>query len=273
VRTRRRSRRRPYSPWLISRGVRNIAGILCSRPVGPLFRSRRGRSCGAGAAELAPRSTAFSHLGASAYAYFIEPLPGGPSPACPPSRDPSPHGQRIPRRRARPTPRPLHATRHLTSQLRRSLHAVKSPHGTASENLGASRKPPPAFSAPGPPRAPINLSPPRTSLLWILRVRPLRRRASLTRASTRELQLVFELREVFGQRESRIALPTRNLPISLAVVPYYTGGRMRRNPSRSQNLKCMSCRENLGLGVPVESLVLLSALHFRMDPSMRFFEL
>ena len=37
VRTRRRSRRRPYSPWLISHKVRNIAGDLCSRPVGRLF--------------------------------------------------------------------------------------------------------------------------------------------------------------------------------------------------------------------------------------------
>jgi hypothetical protein len=59
------------------------------------------------ATELSPRSTALSRLGASAHAYFIEPLPGGPSRACPPSRDPSPQGQRIPRRRAQRWTGPL----------------------------------------------------------------------------------------------------------------------------------------------------------------------
>ena len=130
-------------------------------------RGRLDASSGAdddGAAELAPRSTALSRLGASAHAHVIEPLPGGPSRACPPSRDPSPQGQRIPRRRAQRWTGPL-PPRVTSPQQPRSLHAEKSPNGTASENLGASRKPPPAFWPPSHLER-RRTSAPRTRLSW-----------------------------------------------------------------------------------------------------------
>ena len=67
------------------------------------------------AAEIAPHSTALSNLRASARAHFIEPLPGGPSQACPPSTYPgrtanecrgaAPNGGQDPLRHASP-PRP-----------------------------------------------------------------------------------------------------------------------------------------------------------------------
>ena len=88
--------------------------------------------------------------------------------------DPAKPAHRLPTLAARPTnaaaPRPTldrtpSATCHFPTQQPRSLHAEKSPNGTASENLGASRKPPPAFSAPGHLER-RSTSTPRASLLW-----------------------------------------------------------------------------------------------------------
>ena len=153
MRTRRRSRRRPYSPWLISHKVRNIAGDLCSRPVG-----RLSGADGDEAAEIAPNSTALSNLGASAGAYFVEPLPGGPSQACPPSpyprrtanecRGAAPNvGQDPFRHVSLPHPTTSKSSRRKIPQrhgLRKSRRLAK----TSSGLLG-----------PRPPRAPVNLCP------------------------------------------------------------------------------------------------------------------
>ena len=88
--------------------------------------------------------------------------------------DPAKPAHRAPTLAARPTnaaaPRPTldrtpSATRHLPAQQPRSLPAEKSPNGTASENLGASRKPPPAFSAPSHLER-RRTSAPRTRLFW-----------------------------------------------------------------------------------------------------------
>ena len=88
--------------------------------------------------------------------------------------DPAKPAHRLPTLAAGPTnaaaPRPTldrtpSATCHFPTQQPRSLHAEKSPNGTASENLGASRKPPPAFSAPGHLER-RSTSTPRASLLW-----------------------------------------------------------------------------------------------------------
>jgi len=143
VRTRRRSRRRPYSPWLISHKVRNLAGDLCSRPVG-----RLSGADGDEAAEIAPNSTALSNLGASAGAYFIEPLPGGPSQACPPSpyprrtaneyRDAAPNEGQDPFRHASP-----HLPTTSRSSRRKIPHSARPPQTSAPpENLLRPSRPP-----------------------------------------------------------------------------------------------------------------------------------
>ena len=88
--------------------------------------------------------------------------------------DPAKPAHRVPTLAARPTnaaapcptlDRTPSATRHLPTQQPRSLHAEKSPNGTASENLGASRKPPPAFLAPSHLER-RRTSAPRTRLFW-----------------------------------------------------------------------------------------------------------
>ena len=87
---------------------------------------------------------------------------------------PAKPAHRVPTLAARPTnaaaPRPTldrtpSATRHLPAQQPRSLPAEKSPNGTASENLGASRKPPPAFWPAQAPRATENLGASNETLL------------------------------------------------------------------------------------------------------------
>ena len=88
--------------------------------------------------------------------------------------DPAKPAHRLPTLAARPTnaaaPRPTldrtpSATCHFPTQQPRSLHAEKSPNGTASENLGASRKPPPAFWPPSHLER-RRTSAPRTRLSW-----------------------------------------------------------------------------------------------------------
>ena len=152
VRTRRRSRRRPYSPWLISHKVRNLAGDLCSRPVGRLFRHA--------GAEIAPHSTALSNLPASAGAYFIEPLPGGPSQACQPSTDPrrtanefrgaAPNAGQDPFRHASPPPNNL------------EVFTPKSPPTARPPKISA---PPENLLRPSRPPATSSGGQPRPSLL------------------------------------------------------------------------------------------------------------
>ena len=151
VRTRRRSRRRPYSPWLISHKVRNLAGDLCSRPVG-----RLSGADGDEAAEIAPNSTALSNLGASAGAYFIEPLPGGPSQACPPS--PYPRRTANESRRAAPNAGQdpfRHASPHLPTTSRSSRRKFPQRHGLRKSRRLA--KTTSGLLGPRPPRAPVNL--------------------------------------------------------------------------------------------------------------------
>ena len=91
VRARRRSRRRPYSPWLISREVRNIAGDLCSRPVGRLSGADVDEA--ADAAELDPSGTALAHVGRRPSPILSRRYPRAPAGRIPPATHLSPHGQ------------------------------------------------------------------------------------------------------------------------------------------------------------------------------------
>ena len=113
------------------------------------------------AAEIAPNSTALSHRGASAGGHFIEPLPGGPSQACPPSTDPrrtanecrgaAPNAGEDPFRHASPPhPTTSKSSRRKIPQrhgLRKSRRLAKTSSGLlapqpprATENLGASNE-------------------------------------------------------------------------------------------------------------------------------------